>query len=51
MTCSCVADAWQESQRAPLATDAVQRVSAGQTHNALNDQPRPLSVPRFPWYY
>jgi len=47
----CVANAWQESQRAPFVINGVQRVSAGQTHNADYDQPRPLSAPRFPWYY
>ena len=31
--------------------DARQRVRAGQADNAANNQPQPLSVPRFPWYY
>ena len=48
MTRPCVANAWQENQRAPFATNALQRVSAGQTHNADIDHQRPLSVPRFP---
>jgi hypothetical protein len=51
MTRSCVANAWQEDQRRPSAANALQRVSAGQTHNADNDHQQPLSAPRFPWYY
>jgi plasmid stabilization system protein ParE len=51
MTRSCVANAWQEDQRRPPATNARQRVCAGQRHNANDHQQRPLSVPRFPWYY
>ena len=48
---SCVANAWQESQRRPLAINARQRVCAGQQHNANEDRQQPLSVPRFPYYY
>ena len=48
MTRSCVANAWQEDQRRPSATNARQRVCAGQPHNANHDQQHPLSVPRFP---
>ena len=51
MTRSCVAKTWQEDRRRPSATNAHQRVCAGQPHNAVNDQYQPLSVPRFPWYY
>lgn len=48
---SCVANAWQESQRRPSAINARQRVCAGQPHSANNYREQPLSVPRFPWYY
>ncbi len=51
MTRPCVANAWQESRRRPFATNANKRVCAGQPHNANNDHRKPLSVPRFPWYY
>jgi hypothetical protein len=51
MTRRCVANAWQESQRRSSATNARQRVCAGQPHNANDDREQPLSVPRFPWYY
>lgn len=51
MTRSCVAKTWQESRQRPSPTTARQRVCAGQPHNANDDHQRPLSVPRFPWYY
>lgn len=51
MTRSCVANVWQEDQRPPSGINARQRVRAGQEHHAANDQPQPLSVPGFPWYY
>jgi hypothetical protein len=47
----CVAKTWQESRQRPLATNAGQRVCAGQPHNANTDRQQPLSVPRFAWYY
>jgi len=50
-TGSGVASVWQQSQRLQFATNAQQRVCAGQAHNANNDRQRPLSVPGFPWYY
>ena len=51
MTCSCVANAWQENRRRPIAANARRHVCAGQPHNANDDQRQPLSVPRFPWYH
>jgi len=51
MMARCVANAWQEDQRRPFAANALQRVCAGQAHKANNDRHRPLSVPRFLWYY
>lgn len=42
---------WQDVQSRPTPIDDVQRVPAGQSHNANNRQQLPLSVPRFPWYY
>ena len=48
---SCVANAWQEDRRPPSATNARQRVFAGQPDNANDDYQRPLSVPPFPHYY
>lgn len=51
MTHPCVANAWQEDRRRPFVANALQRVSAGQAHNADYCQQRPLSVPSFPWYY
>jgi hypothetical protein len=42
---------WQDDQSRPAPTDDDQRLCAGQPHNANDDQRRPLSVPRFPWYY
>ena len=51
MMARCVAKTWQQSHPSPSATNADNHVSAGQPRNAVNDQPRPLSVPRFPWYY
>jgi hypothetical protein len=48
---SCVANAWQESRRRPAIANHVKHVCAGQPHNANDDRQRPLSVPRFPWYY
>ena len=51
MTRACVANAWQEDQRRPSVANARQRVCAGQTHNANDDQQQPLSVPGLPWYY
>lgn len=51
MTGSCVANAWQEDRRRPSATNARQRVCAGQPHNANDHHQQPLSVPGFPWYY
>jgi len=51
MMLSCVENAWQEDQRRPPASNADQRVCAGQPHNANDDHHQPLSVPRFPWYY
>ena len=46
-----VANAWQESRWGPIAINAPKRVYAGQPHSADDDRERPLSVPRFPWYY
>lgn len=47
----CVAKTWQQSRRRPSTTNADNHVSAGQPHSAVIDHQRPLSVPRFPWYY
>ena len=47
----CVANAWQESRRRSIVINAHKRVCAGQPHNPNNDRHRPLSAPRFPWYY
>lgn len=44
MTCSSVANVWQEDRRPPSATNARQRVLAGQQHNANDDRRQPLSV-------
>ena len=46
MTRSCVANASQQDQRRPSVANARQRVCAGQTHNANDDQEHQLSVPR-----
>jgi hypothetical protein len=51
MSLPCVAKTWQESRRSPSSTIAHNHVCAGQPHNAVNDQPHPLSVPRYLWYY
>lgn len=51
VTASCVANAWHESRRQPFATNVTKRVCAGQPHNANDDHPQSLSVPRLPWYY
>ena len=51
MTRPCVAKTWQESRQRPIATNGRQRVSAGQPPNVNDDRQRPMSVPRFPWYY
>lgn len=49
MSRSSVANVWQQDRRPPSATNARQRVFAGQQHNANDDRRQPLSVPRFPW--
>lgn len=46
-----VANVWQDDQRHQSATNDHQRVCAGQDRSANDDRERPLSVPRFPWYY
>lgn len=51
MTCSCVANVWQENQQRSFKTNAHHHVCAGQPHNANVDKEQPLSVPCFPWYY
>lgn len=51
MMVSCVANAWQESRRRPVAANVDRRVCAGQPHDANDDPPQPVSVPPFPWYY
>jgi len=48
---ACVAKTWQESRQSPSTTNSDNHVCAGQPHNANDDRQRPLSVPRFPWYY
>ncbi len=51
MMARCVAKTWQDNRQSPSTTNADNHVCAGQPHVAVNDQPHPLSVPRFPWYY
>lgn len=46
-----VAKMWQDDQPGPTGANDRQRGVAGQPHNADDIQQRPLSVPRFPWYY
>jgi hypothetical protein len=42
---------WQDDQSQSAMANDVHHVCAGQPHNANDDHRRPLSVPRFPWYY
>jgi hypothetical protein len=42
---------WQDDQPGPFVLDDGQRVFAGQSHLAAKGRRKPLSVPRFPWYY
>lgn len=42
---------WQDDQPRPTSINDVQRVCAGQPHNANGDRHQSLSVSPFPYYY
>lgn len=53
-TCESLADVakmWQHDQPRPIATNGFRHVVAGQPPVAIKIHQRPLTVPRFPWYY
>lgn len=42
---------WQDVQLRPITANDLPCVCAGQANLSDDDRLRPVSVPRFPWYY